>query len=172
MSRLLLILIFAVALPALGRAQEQEQRLVDRLLRPDTALQNTDQNKKFVADSSASLKTRSTSTRAFYTGTKPILREAGGLKAFSTREAVTTAYVEQNRPAALPDGSELSKKASLATRNTVAIPPARESNKKMDATDFADQKKFRGQGKSQKALDQKNATLTIEQVRELLNKNK
>jgi hypothetical protein len=37
---------------------------------------------------------------------------------------------------------------------------------------FADQRQFREQGKSQKMLDQQNPPMTIDQVRELLNKNK
>lgn len=161
-----------LSLPFVARAQEQEQRLIDRLLRPNTALQNSDQDRQFIADRSTVVKSRSTSTRTFYTGRKPVLKEAAGLKAFSTRDAVTTAYVERNRQAVLPDASALSKKASLATRNTVAIPSARENHKQMATSDYAGNRQFLGKGKSQKALDQKNATLTVEQVRELLNKNK
>jgi hypothetical protein len=37
---------------------------------------------------------------------------------------------------------------------------------------FADRHQFREQGKSQKSLDQQNPPMTIDQVRELLNKNK
>jgi hypothetical protein len=37
---------------------------------------------------------------------------------------------------------------------------------------FADQHQFREQGKSQKSLDRQNPPMTIDQVRELLNKNK
>jgi len=37
---------------------------------------------------------------------------------------------------------------------------------------FADQRLFRAQGKSQKSFDRQNPPLTIDQVRELLNKNK
>jgi len=37
---------------------------------------------------------------------------------------------------------------------------------------FADQRPFQEKGKSQKSLDRRNPPLTIEQVRELLNKNK
>ncbi len=37
---------------------------------------------------------------------------------------------------------------------------------------FADQHQFRDQGKSQKSLDRQNPPMTIDQVRDLLNKNK
>src|SRR5436853_4051629 len=40
-------------------AQEQESKLVDRLLRPDTTLRNNAQNKKFIADG-ASINKRAT----------------------------------------------------------------------------------------------------------------
>src|SRR5262245_23401004 len=39
-------------------AQDQEKKLVDRLLKPDMTLQNDAQNKKFVGDGSASINKR------------------------------------------------------------------------------------------------------------------
>jgi hypothetical protein len=42
----------------------------------------------------------------------------------------------------------------------------------VDARIFAGNRPFLDQGKSQKALSRQNPPLTIEQVRELLNKNK
>src|SRR4029078_8825217 len=60
------LLAFATA----GYAQEQERKLVDRLLSPDTKLSNPDQNKKFNAGTKAP--TRSASTKAFYVSEKKL----------------------------------------------------------------------------------------------------
>jgi hypothetical protein len=45
-------------------------------------------------------------------------------------------------------------------------------NKRKETNDFAGNRPFLEQGKSQKALSQQKPSLTIEEVRELLNKNK
>ena len=67
------------------------------------------------------------------------------------------------------------------TANTVApvravstrdIHAAYDANRVVASRDFADQHQFTGQGKSQKSLDRQNPPMTIDQVRELLNKNK
>ena len=49
-------------------AQEQERKLVDRLLSPNTKLANPDQNKKFAGGSEAP--TRSAATKSFYVSEK------------------------------------------------------------------------------------------------------
>ena len=51
-------------------AQDQEKKLLDRLLKPDMALQNDAQNKKFVGDGSASINKRAHVGR-FYVHQKP-----------------------------------------------------------------------------------------------------
>lgn len=55
---------------------------------------------------------------------------------------------------------------------TVEVRPASDSEKKISGNDFAGNRPFLGQGKSQKALSAGKQPLTIDQVRELLNKNK
>jgi len=53
-----------------------------------------------------------------------------------------------------------------------ATQSARENGKNVPGTPFAGSRRFLVQGKSQKALNARDTPLTIEQVRELLNKNK
>lgn len=57
-------------------------------------------------------------------------------------------------------------------KQTVEVRPATDREKKISGNDFAGNRPFSGQGKSQKALSARKSPLTIEQVRELLNKNK
>ena len=55
---------------------------------------------------------------------------------------------------------------------TVEVRRAADGEKKIDGHNFASNHPFLGQGKSQKALNTRKPPLTIEQVRELLNKNR
>ena len=66
-------------------AQDQEKKLVDRLLKPDMALQNDAQNKKFTGDGSASINKRA-SVRAFYVHQKPSSKNYSGTRDFSTTQ--------------------------------------------------------------------------------------
>jgi hypothetical protein len=49
---------------------------------------------------------------------------------------------------------------------------APQSDKKAASREYSENRPFLDQGKSQKSLNRQNAPLTIDQVRELLNKNK
>jgi len=70
----------------------------------------------------------------------------------------------QNRSANIPGPVGSSSVRDIHGVNT----PQTASNSRI----FADQHQFREQGKSQKSLDRQNPPMTIDQVRELLNKNK
>jgi len=56
--------------------------------------------------------------------------------------------------------------------STVEVHHATDSEKNIDEHNFAGNRPFLGQGKSQKGLNARKKPLTIEQVRELLNKNR
>ncbi len=59
--------------------------------------------------------------------------------------------------------------ANQTARGTRDAPQA---DKKVATRTYAENRPFLDEGKSQKSLNRQNAPLTIEQVRELLNKNK
>src|SRR5438046_3561101 len=61
---------------------------------------------------------------------------------------------------------------AYATRTARCTRDAPQSDKKIASHSYAENRPFLDQGKSQKSLNRQNAPLTIEQVRELLNKNK
>ena len=50
MQKLAAVCLSILAGLSAARGQEQEKKLVDRLLKPDMALQSSEQNKKFVAE--------------------------------------------------------------------------------------------------------------------------
>lgn len=153
------------------RAQDQERKLVDRLLRPDMTLQSSEQKKKFIADGTSINKKASVGT--FYVEKKSNSKTFSGTRELSTRQFDSRPY-HGSRSA-----SENSSKQAIGnSQRTYPTQPARgprdlpQSDKKVPSRAYAENRPFLDQGKSQKSLNRQNAPLTIDQVRELLNKNK
>ncbi len=155
-----------------SRAQVQEKKLVDRLLEPDMTLQNSAQDKKFTV--SGTSKTKTAPTKSFYVADRPKEKKIQGARNFLTK-------IFGTRFSRAGD-----KKASLTTRGKIALPQIRgnasayastrsahTSSETYPVSEYSETKKpFLVQGKSQKSLSQQDSPLTIDQVRELLNKNK
>src|SRR5437762_12358518 len=76
---LLLLIAFSFA-----RAQDQESKLVERRLKPDMTLQNTAQNKKFIADGASINKKATVDT--FYFQQKSNSRSLSNTREFSARQ--------------------------------------------------------------------------------------
>ena len=154
------------------RAQDQEKKLVDRLLKPDMALQNDAQNKKFVGDSSSSINKRA-NVGAFYVHQKPRPKNFSGTRDFSTTQFYSQTYrggrtaYEVSSQRTVPNS-----KSAYASQTAGGIRDAPQSGKKIASRTYAGNRPFLDKGKSQKSLNRQNESLTIEQVRELLNKNK
>ena len=72
-------------------AQDQEKKLVDRLLKPDMALQNDAQNKKFSGDGSASINKRA-NVGTFFVHQKPSSKNYSGTRDFSTTQFYSQTY--------------------------------------------------------------------------------
>ncbi len=126
--------------------------------------------------------------RSFYegktfngTGTGVQLKEfyiapRSNLKEFPTKAFSSATFAQSDITFATKDASTKKDTRDEKTYETKAAPvkTARESGKAYDTRDYADSHQFIPDGKSQKALDQQRAQkpMTIDQVRELLNKNK
>ncbi|MEP6821959.1 MAG: hypothetical protein ABI946_06370 [Chthoniobacterales bacterium] len=166
---IILVLVLGVCS---SRAQVQEKKLIDRLLEPDMTLQNSAQDKKFTIGGNAQTKTAP--TKSFYVAERPKEKKFQGARDFLTK-------IFGTRSSRAGD-----KKASLTTRGKIALPqipgnasayasarPAHTSSETYPVSEYSEANKpFLVQGKSQKALSQQDSPLTIDQVRELLNKNK
>src|SRR5881275_654678 len=72
-------------------AQDQERKLMDRLLKPDMTLQNDAQNKKFIAHGSSPISKRAT-VGTFYLHQKSRSQSFFGTRHFSTTEFNSHAY--------------------------------------------------------------------------------
>ena len=153
------------------RAQDQEKKLVDRLLKPDMALQNDAQNKKFVGDGSASMNKRA-NVGTFFVHQKP------HTKSFGTQDFSTTQFYSQtyhNKRSAYEVSSQqalANSKVAYANQTARGVGNVSQSGKKVSSRAYAGNRPFLDQGTNQKSLNRKNEPLTMEQVRELLNKNK
>jgi hypothetical protein len=160
-----------VSVVATTSAQEQEGKLVDRLLRPNMSLANSAQNKQFAA--TGTTVDKRAPAQNFYTPEKSLAKSFTGERAFSSKQFAVRHFRTGDSPANISARSQLTK-----TDTIYVAPPARdmraaaESDRSVAATSFAGNRPFLPRGKSQKALSAHDTPLTIEQVRELLNKNK
>ena len=163
--RLSLLVLAFLALATVSYAQEQERKLVDRLLSPNTKLANSDQNKKFTGGLEAP--TRSAATKFFYISEKKLNKTF-----VADRSAPTTSFRTRKYSTQAAVVPTLAPTRSYQTKQARDISPSAYSTKKYATRDFAGNRSFLGQGKSQKALQAQDRALTIDEVRELLNKNK
>jgi hypothetical protein len=161
-------LVVLVALPCV-HAQDQESKLVDRLLRPDTTLRNDAQNKQFSADGASINKKATVGT--FYVQKKSNSKSFAGTRDFSARQFISQSF-QGTRSASGISSQRAIGNSPYVTRTACGPRDSPQSDKKIASRSYAENRPFLGQGKSQKSLNRQNAPLTIEQVRELLNKNK
>ena len=146
-------------------AQEQERKLVDRLLSPNSKLANPDQNKRFTGGVEAP--TRSAATKSFYVSDKNLSKTF-----VADRSAPTTSFRARNYSTQAATAPTLRPTKGFQTKKAGDVSPSPYSTKKYTARDFPGNRPFLAQGKSQKALHVQDRPLTIDEVRELLNKNK
>ncbi len=153
-------------------AQEQEGKLMDRLLKPDMSLQNGAQTKQFVATGAATTKTAPTKTFQFSQRWRS--KKFSGVREIQPVEFQTTTSRYQRRAANLRTRNELTEaRTSYAAGAYSDVRSAADAQKAVATSESNDSRRpFLVQGKSQKSLSAKDQPLTLEQVRELLNKNK
>jgi hypothetical protein len=167
----LAVCVLLLAALSCARAQDQERKLVDRLLRPDMSLQNSEQKKKFIAAGTSINKEATVGT--FYAEKKSNSKTFSATRDFSTRQFNSRSF--HGSRSAYQHSSQQVMGNSGRAYPTEAVRGARDapqSGKKVASRAYAENRPFLDEGKSQKSLNRQNAPLTIEQVRELLNKNK
>jgi hypothetical protein len=152
-------------------AQQQEDKLVDRILKPNMSLVNSAQKKKF--DAAGTFVAKRAPSKSFYTQDKSLAKSFPFGHPFSSRQFAARLFRSGDLTAIVPSKSQLMKadpihpiSASYGTR------VAPENGRDLRTTSFAGNRPFLDLGKSRKGLSAQDRPLTIEQVRELLNKNK
>ncbi|MEN3370915.1 MAG: hypothetical protein V7609_3058 [Verrucomicrobiota bacterium] len=157
--------VFAVS------AQEQETKLVDRLLKPNTSLANPSQDKKFVAKGMSVDK--SVRARRFYSQEKLLTKTFSGERAFTPKQFAARHFRSGDSAANLSTRSQLTKSDTVIPSPAAPVTrTAPDNGSTVAVAEFASNRPFLARGKSQKALNMPNPPLTIDQVRELLNKSK
>ncbi|MDP9099297.1 MAG: hypothetical protein M3N48_09950 [Verrucomicrobiota bacterium] len=156
-------------------AQNQERKLIDRLLKPDTTLTNPAQNKKFANPRPASFD-KPVSFRSFYSPKKTAPKTFLEARELTPRQFAARHFRAGDSTANVSPRSQLKNTdtmiATPAVNAGTRVAPESTTSKTTLVRDYPGTRPFLDQGKSQKSLSAQNKQLTIEQVRELLNKNK
>ena len=162
--------LLTLGLVGSAAAQEQERKLIDRLLKPDMSLANPAQAKQFVARGSTA--TKQVPTKEFYVRERPPEKGFFG-RLFRTKNFNTKTASYETMQASVATRTKIPKaETPYPTAAYLDVDVARESSKAAAVSEFSGTRPFLIQGKSQKALSQQDRPLTIDEVRELLNKNK
>ncbi len=152
-------------------AQEQEGKLVDCILRPNLSLVNSAQNKQFVATGTSV--TKRAPSKSFYTPDKSFAKSFAAERAFSPKQFAARHFRAGDATANISARPQLTKTDTVYVASAAyGTRVAPEDGSSLAVAPFAGGRPFLGRGKSQKALSARDTPLTIEQVRELLNKNK
>ena len=156
-------------------AQEQERKLIDRLLKPDATLVNPAQNKKFATTRPASFD-KPVSLRPFYSPKQAAPKTFPEVRELTPRQFAARHFRAGDSTANVSPRSQLKNTDTMiATPAAIAgtrVAPESTTSRTTPVRDYAGIRPFLDQGKSQKSLSAQNKQLTIEQVRELLNKSK
>jgi hypothetical protein len=153
-------------------AEDNERRLIDRLLRPDMHLQNSAQGKEFAAANSHFTARSSTTTIMFPVAASRTERSFTGTRGIATDEYNSRSFQIDSRNAPVVQDHNVNLPGQLRTSVVRGLRETHDTDLELAGRTFAGQREFREHGKSQKSLDRQNPPLTIDQVRELLNKNK
>jgi hypothetical protein len=151
-------------------AKDQERSLIDRLLRPNMELQNAAQGKVFTANSKI-IADRGTA-RTFLVELIATERTFADTRAAATKEYRSNLVQADALRNSIVETRQVKVPAPLTISSARDLHAAYDANRYVSGRTFPDQRTFRDQGKSQKSLNRQNPPLTIDQVRELLNKNK
>jgi hypothetical protein len=152
-------------------AQEQEGKLVDRILKPNMSLANSAQNKQFGA--AGTFVAKPAPSKSVYIPDKVLAKSFRAPRAFSPRQFAARHFRAGDATANISARSQLMKTDTVYVASSAyGSRVAPESGSNLAVAPFAGDRPFLARGKSQKALSDRDTPLTIEQVRELLNKNK
>lgn len=151
-------------------AQEQERKLVDRLLKPDTTLANSAQNKQFNGTGATAVD-KKFEAKSFYSGGERTTKSFSGDKDFAAR-SFATGRIPRSEKAANADGAPSYARLKFATGASPLVHSAADQSKAASTREYAGSRPFLGEGTRQKILSQQDKPLTIDEIRELLNKSK
>jgi hypothetical protein len=133
-------------------------------------LQNNAQGKKFIANS-AVIEGRGT-VGTFFLQPNRHEKSFGDLRQRTVTKYPSRSFNDDAGVAASLQNRNVRAARSISTSSVRSVHETHDAHIATGIRSFAGQPPFQEEGKSQKSLDRQNPPLTIEQVRELLNKNK
>ena len=134
-------------------------------------LQNSAQDKKFVARVKAFDK--QAEVRSFYVAKVPRTKEYVVQRGFSAKEFASHHFRDGEMASTMQTRAQRVKTYAVDDgTGALSVRDMPGGGKKVASSEFTGGRPFLDKGKSQKAISQHDTPLTIEQVRELLNKNK
>jgi hypothetical protein len=167
-----MVIFGLTTLAGLLHAQEPEGRLVDRLLRPDLSLTNSQQNKEFVAAEGTSVD-KKFETRSYSVVKERPSKSFFGIPDFFARAFATKKFARGDSLAnTATSASPAYAQTAALTKSSALVKKAPEVNKAANTRDYSDNRPFLDKGTRQEILSQQDHPLSIEQVRELLNRDK
>jgi len=165
------VLLGLTIFSSFAQAQEQENKLVDRLLRPNMELSNPAQNQKFTAVEGTSVD-KKFEAKQFYSGQERTTKTFWGAKSFLSKAFGASKYARAEAAANAKANAEIAYASQFATKESALARKSSFAEKKARGRDYADNRPFLGQGTRQKILSQQDHAMTIDEVRDLLNKSK
>ena len=160
----LLVLIFSITSSL--NAQEQERRLVDRLLKPDTTLQNNAQNKKFVGKEQSIAK--QAAVRSFYISEKPRTKPYMERREVSSKQFAAHHFRDGELASTMQARAQRVRQFSVEDGTGVLVlRDAPNDSRKIAAAEYIGARQFLDKGKSQKAISQHDTQRTTETWREV-----
>jgi hypothetical protein len=151
-------------------AQEQERKLVDRILKPNMSLMNSAEKKQFVAPEISVPKR--VQSKSFHPLNKSPWKSFATGRAVAPRQFSVRDFRAGDAAAVIPARSQVTKTDLVYIAHADGARIAPENGSNLAVASFPGSRPYLGRGKNQKALSDRDTPLTIEQVRELLNKNK
>lgn len=167
---MLSIFIALLVVTPVVSAQQQESKLVNRLLRPNLSFVNPAQNRRFDAvdlkpEQSIHFSLPSTVKTKLFPNQRTFLTRKFATGSFTAGEMEANISVKSR-------SRDTNKNNPQIESISFSMRPARENGRALTITPFANNRSFADHGKNQDTLLVWETPLTIEQVRELLNKNK
>ncbi len=170
MHGFLLLLNLLVFATAVAQAQEQEGKMMDRMMRPNMELANPAQNKKFTAVEGVSAD-KKFEAKQFYSGHEPVMKSFFGARSFLSKTFGTGKYARAEAAANYRQNADLAfASAQFQNKKGALVKESSFAKKKSATRDYAESKPFLAEGTRQKQLSEQSHAMTIDEVRDLLNK--
>jgi hypothetical protein len=168
--RIVLFFLWLTVWAGAVRAQEQENKMVDRLLKPDMTLANPAQNKQFNGTGTTSVDKKFVA-KSFYSGNEANTKAFTGERDFSAK-GYETGKSARTEKVANASGEPTGTNKKFSTGQSSLVRTAPENGKAANTRDYPENRPFLGKGTRQEILSKQNQPLTIDEIRELLNKSK